>query len=247
MNCLLLALPKHKLETFKQRLEPNKIQIFDFAVLELIKKNFEIDLKSFDYLVFGSSFAVEVFFEKFKQKVDLPILGIGPSIKQALEKYQQKLVLIPKIFNFENLGKELKTQNLIAQKRFLIVCAEKTLAFKLEQILKNNGGFSERLVVYAQTIPANLALDNLTNFLQTKNKSPNLNKLICLSSPEGVENFFYIVQKHNFQLNSQIKFLALGKSTQNKIKKYFKDFHVYLPSEYSYKGMQNFIEAFFCF
>ena len=209
--------------------------------LILLETNFKANFENFDYLVFASSFAVEIFFKKvLSMPSNLQILGIGPSIEKALHKYNHKLVFKPKIFNLQNLGLELINKNLINKKKFLIVCGQKTMSAKLEQIIQTNHGQSERLIVYTQKMPKEIPIENLNSFLEAKSQ----NKLICLSSPEGFKNLLKIIQSQNLQFNSLISFLAIGETTQKEIQKYFPNHQIYTPKEYSYNGMSIFIKSY---
>jgi len=248
----LIALPEHKLNEFsiKLKLKNLDLQIFNFAVLELKAKEFELNnIESFDYIILASSFAAEIFVKKIKliyknqsqTNLNLPlILSVGPSISQiissqGLNVYKQAST----IFNIIGLINEIEKSIPIQNKSFLFLGQSKSNYQDLEKLIISKGGKFEKLIIYESQQINHPDWENLNNFIQCTNQ-----KVLVFSSPEGIRAFNELIKLKNinpnlFFANKTIKkIFCLGSLTQKEASLYWVDDICICPeNNYSYNSL----------
>lgn len=242
----LIAFPEHKLNEFeiKLKLQCPGLKTFNFAVLKLIPQEINLNnIEDFDYLILASSFAAEVFMRKielFNTKLNLPlILSIGPSISKVLNSHGLEVYQQPnKIFNIAGLTAEIKKSVLIKNKKFLFLGQSKSNYADLEELIINENGKFEQLIIYKSSPSNNPGWENLNNFITSLNY-----KLLIFSSPEGVKAFNKLINSQNKDLASEIKHniekvFCLGSLTQKEASKHWPNNICLCPeSDYSYDGL----------
>ena len=247
MSSVLLALPETSISVFRSfcaDLEEN-FNLYNFPVINLQALDFDIEtVLSYDFLVFGSSFAVQVFLDKADILTSLPtLLTTGQAAQDVLQQNGLSVLLAPSSAkNFSGLVTELKQRNLIKDKKFLTITGQYTAADSFAKMIETEGGICDKLTVYAQNMPAEPIWPNLTQFLAQPAQAP---KMICVTSPLGVKNLHNMLQNQKFNLsNNHLSFLALADETARTVQTYFQH-EVYLPENSSYQAMVNFLKSFY--
>lgn len=236
---LLLALPSHKISYFNKLLLDHKIdcETFAFPVIQLQPEDIEIEedfVRSFDWIIFTSSYGAEAFFLKTNiHQKDLKVATVGPSVSSVVKENNFSVSLQSNIFNSQSLAKELKEQDLIQGNKFLLVTGNKSNSQVLIKEIQNNKGHIEQLIVYKSLPESNSNWVNLSDFIESSSSS----KLVCLSSPEGVKSFHSIIDSKGIQLPNELELVCLGPATQQTASQLLPKLKSHCPEEYSYNGM----------
>jgi uroporphyrinogen-III synthase len=248
----LIAFPEHKLNEFSSKLKLKNLglEIFNFAVLKLINKEFELNnIESFDYIVLASSFAAEIFVKKIKliyknqaqANLNLPlILSVGPSISQIISSQQLNVYKQANtIFNMFGLINKIEKSIPVQNKSFLFLGQSKSNYKDLEQLIISKGGKFEKLIIYESQPVNHPDWESLNNFSQSINQ-----KVLVFSSPEGIRSFKELIELKNinpnlFFANKSIKkIFCLGSLTQKEASlSWFHDICLCPENSYSYNSL----------
>jgi uroporphyrinogen III methyltransferase/synthase len=173
---IVITRPEAQSANFSDRLTELGAEVINFPTIEISAVgNFAFDkalenLETYDWLVFTSCNAVEIFFRIFSEKkqgtkglLPLKIAVIGSKTAACLEKYNLKADLIPPEFIAESLISEFAGRE-IRGKRFLIPGAAMAREILPEQLVKL-GAIVDNLAIYNTVIPDLAGYDKLINRL----------------------------------------------------------------------------------
>ncbi len=160
--------------------------------LDSMGKGYIQKLPEYDWLVFSSSNAVEIFMDiLFKQKKDLRHLGkvktacVGEATAKALKNFGIRADLVPGDYKQEGLAKSLQRVPL-AGKRVLLARAQKGRDVLLD-FLKKKRAKVDLWPLYENRVPAGTA-DGLRNFFLKEGGVD----LLTFASSSAVDHFYSI-------------------------------------------------------
>lgn len=212
------------------------ISIIDENKISFIKSNFI----NYDYLIFTSKNAVEIFFNNFNLGSELiykkEIIAIGEASKNKLYEYNINNVIIPTKFSSQGLIEYFTNKNIVG-KNFLIPCSKLS-----SDELKNNLG---KLGAYVDLIPI---YDNVINFdfidliKKLKNELPDV---FIFTSPSSFKNFITLFDVKDYDLFFKDRIIsAIGKTTEFEINKHGLIVNV-VPENYSLDYLAEALIKFF--
>ncbi|NOT04163.1 MAG: uroporphyrinogen-III synthase [Anaerolineales bacterium] len=190
---IIITRPRAQAESFGEALQSAGYEPIYFPVIEIrpTECNAELDLAlknlaKYDWVVFTSVNAVDVFFEKGRpQESPLPcIAAIGPKTADALRKHNIEPDFIPAEYVAEAILPGLGGLN---NKWVLLPRAEIARKVLPEAIVKA-GGIAHEIVVY-QTLPAEVDMDGL-------NALKSGVDVITFTSASTVQNFVALVRQN---------------------------------------------------
>ena len=161
-------------------------------IISHIKK--DIDLSSYDALIFTSKNGVEAIDNINKSWKILPSYSIGSGTSAVIRELGGNVVYEAKSSYGDDFAKEIKRR--LGGKRVLFLRAKKVTS-KLNQILKENGVLLDEQIVY----------ETLCNECENL-KKPESGSCIIFSSPSTVKCFFKC-----FEWDSSYKAVVIGEVT----------------------------------
>ncbi len=173
----------------------------------MIKINFfqkEVDLDSYDALVFTSKNGVRAMNNIDKNWVKKEIYSIGQGTSKEIKTHNANLVFTAKNSYGDSFAQEIKER--LKNKRTLFVRA-KIVTSRLNHILKNAGISLKEEIVYETTCKE-----------YNKNKKPVKNSTIIFTSPSTVKCFFKI-----FNWDESYRAISIGKVTSQSIPTYIEN------------------------
>jgi uroporphyrinogen-III synthase len=187
---------------------------------EVLKQDDEFisKLHSYDWLIFTSQNAVEMFHLKLNRsgilasKLSLKVAAVGTKTATALEKMGLQVSFIPTIFSADTFIKEFPGYLKVGNRSLFLKgsLAKRTISEGIEHV--------DEWTVY-QTIANLKNADELTVFLQ---ENPAV--FITFASPSAVNIFSqYVLSQVN---SSTLKFAAIGHVTANCLEEYGLPVHV---------------------
>ncbi len=165
--------------------------------LPVIKSVFfdkQIDLSSYDALVFTSKNGVRAIDRIDKDWIEKEIYSIGSGTSKEIKKHNANLVYTAKSSYGDDFAKEIKKR--LSSKRVLFPRA-KTVTSKLNRILKDNGVLLDEIVLY-ETVCVEYK-DDL---------APKDGSVIIFTSPSTIDCFF-----KNFNWRDDYLAVCIGKVT----------------------------------
>lgn len=225
---LLLVLPFHKLNSFREVLSPIKNQsiLYDCPAITLNTiPSPPINLINYDYIIFGSPFAVNIFFQQYPS-INVPLLSVGPSVSAAIKQHNHTVYYEAHTHSLESLIQEFSAINTLSTNRFLLPCSNANKLKLPYQI--------DKYPIYDSCIlpPSSNTIKTIDSF-----KTHKHNSYICITSPMCVQSLYQTCTKYNIQLSQPL--LCLGPQTLNKSKSLFPNNKSLInkQSKYNYQGM----------
>ncbi len=210
---VVVTRPRAQSTSFASALRAAGFEPIFFPVIEIrpMENNTELgqaleNLAKYDWIVFTSANAVDIFFERYQQETPLPyIAAIGPKTAEALRRFYIEPYFIPAEYKAEDILPGLGD---VRGKRILLPQAE--LARKvLEDAIITAGGFVHAITVY-HTIPTTPDDEGLAALRSGVD-------VITFTSPSTVQNFFTIVRQNKLDplnLPNNPLFACIGPITE---------------------------------
>lgn len=164
------------------------------------------NISTFDYLIFTSSNAVEIFENRFKHLTGsfvlpnkLKIIAVGKSTANVLSSYGINNIKVPEEFmssEIPNILTEIKGS------KILIPCSELSkddLAINLKQ----KGAEVHSIKIYENRTPEIIDISVLDNHID----------YLTFTSPSTVDGWLKIIKKYNIKLSNEFVEVAIGNVT----------------------------------
>jgi len=216
---------------FTGLLEQQGANVFHFPTINIVEltPNAKLDqalndLNAYDWLVFTSGNAVEIFFERLFQQGDdirslhtMKIAAIGKPSAEKLRKYYLKADFIPDKFTSENLVVEMTAKFSLSKKRILFPGSSLSNP-QIAENLKKAGAQVNMIPVYETKIAH--VDEELLNELKTFIEQKKID-WITFTSSSTVDNFIEIVGR-DFIVEHQanIPISSIGPVTTETLEKY---------------------------
>jgi len=182
---------------FKNVLEGNNYKVAGISFIETKKVDFKTTPKT-DWVFFSSSNGVRYFFEQHPQLDAKTKFGvIGKATEQELKKFDKKAAFSGYNTDTKVVGKQFA--KLVNDQTVLFPQAKQSLK-TIQQQFNDNKQLVE-LVVYETIKKENVIVGDA--------------EIVVFTSPSNVESFF-----DKFKINAAQKVIAIGKSTEKKLKEY---------------------------
>lgn len=241
---IVVTRPKERSGVLAKLIEDNGAEAIIIPTLELqLVKSPELldivdNIESFDWIIFTSPAGVKSFFEVYGQReIPCKIAVIGIKTQEVIEKYDNKVDLIPDDYTAEGLLESFKNIDLKDKKLAL----PRTLSARvvLPDGLRDYGAEVYVAEAYTSAIP------------KDKSKILELSKLIInneidvitFTSPLTVKNLFEVIKENSIDdynqvlenLKTNITVCSIGPITGNMLKQYKLD--AIEPEVYTVKDM----------
>lgn len=186
------------------------IEIHPIEDTTLIDKAIQ-SITTFDYLIFTSANAVEIFLERFKTLTGsfvlpnkLKIIAVGKSTASVLSTYGINNTKVPEEFmssEIPNLITDIKGS------KILIPCSELSKD-DLELKLKQKGAEVHFIKIYENITPEIIDISVLNNHLD----------YLTFTSPSTVDGWLNIIKKYKIKLSNNYAVVAIGNVTADAAK-----------------------------
>lgn len=218
---VLITRPRAQAADFAERLREAGFEPIFFPVIEIrpVENNIELNnaiknIKIYDWVVFTSVNAVDVFFQFDVETEHVPslhqIAAVGPKTADALRKHNIEPDFVPDEYLAEAILSRLGD---IKNKHILLPRAEIARKDLPEAIVKA-GGIAHEIIVY-RTLPAEINEDGL-------NALKSGVDVITFTSASTVENFVAVMRQNNLNplnLPNNPLFACIGKVTEQAARK----------------------------
>jgi len=217
-------------------------QISDYSTLDDEIEN----IKKYNWIIFTSVNGVIHFFKRLNEiKLDTrhlansKICAIGTATNDELKKYGLVADLIPKRFISDEIAKQLKEDNEIEEKSFLLPRAD-IAPDNLPETLRQNGASIVSDIPVYKTIED----DTVNNSEYSEILEKISYDLVTFTSSSTVKNFAKILDKLNIKISDEIKCAAIGPVTEKTAKEL--GFNVvFTAKEHTISGLVNSTQDFF--
>jgi uroporphyrinogen III methyltransferase/synthase len=210
---VLITRPRALSESFGEALQSAGFEPIYFPVIEIrpIENNAALDnaiknLAKYDWVVFTSVNAVDVFFEKGRpQESPVRVAAIGPKTADALRKRNIEPDFIPDEYIAEAILSGLGD----LRGKWVLLPRAEIARKELPEAIVNAGGFAHEVIVY-QTLPAEVDMDSL-------NALKSGVDIITFTSASTVENFVAILRQNKLDplnLPNNPLFACIGPITE---------------------------------
>ena len=214
---ILVTRSRPQASALSEKLEQLGAKAVEFPTIKIEPNNDENQLKKlfksvdkFDWIIFTSVNAVNIFFDKFKtckkdirSLVKAKICAIGEATKQSLENLYLNVDFTPDEYIAEALAEGLKDK-IKPGDNVLIPRAESAREI-LPEKLKEIGAVVEIFPLYKTTVPENKD-SNLKEILETVDT-------ITFASSSTVTNFVQLLGKENLNLIEDKEIVCIGPIT----------------------------------
>lgn len=204
---ILVTRSRHQASILSKKIKELGGMPVEFPTIDIMPLDFEIkDLSQYQWVIFTSVNAVEIFFNKLEDIRELgnaKICAIGDATRQSVEKLHLKVDVTPSEFVAEALIEELK---LLIKKgdMVLIPRAEEAREILPEQ-LEGFGAVVDIIPVY-RTVSSEKSRAELKEILKTIDT-------ITFASSSTVKNFVDMLGEENLNLLNNIKIACIGPIT----------------------------------
>lgn len=164
-------------------------------------------LESFDWVVFTSANAVEVFHQRRSPSLaQTHIAVIGPATARAAEQAGMRVDLVPAVYVAESLAEALAPQ--VRGKRVLLVRAEQARDV-LPEALNDAGADVTIAVAYRNQIPAG-SIAALRQLFESMENYPDA---ITFTSASTARNLVELLQAAEVELPPSVRLVSIGPIT----------------------------------
>ncbi|HZY61435.1 MAG TPA: uroporphyrinogen-III synthase [Edaphobacter sp.] len=170
------------------------------------------ELESFDWIVFTSANAVEVFHQRRNPALTPGrIAVIGPATARAVEQAGMKVSLMPPVYVAESLAETLAP--MVRGKRILFVRAEQARDV-LPEGLKAAGAHVTIAAAYRNQIPAGTVAE-LRSLFAAKENYPDA---ITFTSASTARNLAELLQEAEIELPASVGLVSIGPITSEALR-----------------------------
>lgn len=196
MKRILITRPRSQADDFAEKLRDAGFEPIFFPVIEIrpVEPNAELDqalnnLSKYDWVVFTSVNAVDVFFGHFVRAMHaspLPrVAAIGPKTADALRKHNIEPDFVPEEYVAESILPGLGD----LKNKWILLPRAEIARKELPEAIVKAGGVAHEIVVY-QTLPSAVDMNGLDALRSGVD-------IITSTSASTVENFVAITRKNN--------------------------------------------------
>lgn len=212
---VLIPRPIGKAEEFSEKLiklgaTPIIFPLIKVEAINTEKLKSTFSTQSYDWIIFTSTVAVEMFFNSIKTTdINCKIAVVGTSTKKEIIKLGLKVDFIPSAATAKKLVKEIPVNK---GEKIFIPRSEIAGKGVIEVLKKRNVNVTE-IATYSNK-PVNYTKEQVEEIF-----SQNIN-VVTFTSPSTVENFVKLLRSYKIKLTNQ-HLVSIGPSTTAAIKKLY--------------------------
>jgi uroporphyrinogen III methyltransferase/synthase len=210
---VLVTRPRAQSSSFGEALQAAGFEPIYFPVIEIraVENNIELDnaiknLAKYEWIIFTSVNAVDVFFEQGKpQELPVQVAAIGPKTTDALRKHNIKPDFVPEEYVAEGILPGLGD----LRGKWVLLPRAEIARQELPEAIVKAGGIAHEIVVY-QTLPAEVDMDGLNSLKSGVD-------VITFTSASTVENFVAMMRQNGLDplnLPNNPLFACIGPITE---------------------------------
>lgn len=184
--------------------------INNLPIIEIKYLDFNIDLSSYDILLFTSKNSVTAIDKQHQKWKEIPSFAISAPTAKKIKELNGKLVYTGEAKSGDSFAYEIAEQ--LKGKKVLYIRAKKVVS-KLRDILKNSGVELDEIIAYE------------TVCKEYKEKTFKNNSIFIFTSPSTIDCFF-----KSFKWDSSFKAVAIGETTADALPK---DIEFYIAKDTS--------------